>query len=101
MSKKQDPAISVGQPGGEIMTSRYNCDLNRHILPISAQKGYVLQGLHMSLLSVGKFCDEGYITILTKDKVHVCTPTPAMNKAVNKVEKHSRVNGWQDHSNIL
>eukprot|EP00957_Ditylum_brightwellii_P015853 1193722-Ditylum_brightwellii.AAC.1 len=26
-SQQQDPTISVGQPGGEVMTSRYNCGL--------------------------------------------------------------------------
>eukprot|EP00957_Ditylum_brightwellii_P068240 5180482-Ditylum_brightwellii.AAC.1 len=35
ISKKQDLAISVGQPGGAIMTSKYNCDLSIHSLPIN------------------------------------------------------------------
>eukprot|EP00957_Ditylum_brightwellii_P191961 14613046-Ditylum_brightwellii.AAC.2 len=101
ISQKQDPAISVGQPRHAVMTSRYNCDLNIQNLPINVQKGHVLPGLHTLSLSVGKFCDEGYITIFTKDKVHVCTPTPEISKAVKKAEEHSAVNGWRDHSNGL
>eukprot|EP00957_Ditylum_brightwellii_P011673 881723-Ditylum_brightwellii.AAC.1 len=68
--EQQDQAISVGQPGGEVITSRCNCDLKIKNLPNNAQKGHVLPGLHTSLLLVGKFCDEGCITIFTKDKVH-------------------------------
>ena len=92
-SNRQDPAISVGQPGGDIMTSKYNCDININSLPINARKGYVIPGLHTSLLSVGKCCDEGLITIFTKDKVHVCNPTPEMNNILQNIEKHSAVNG--------
>ena len=83
------------------MTSKYNCDINIPSLPINAQKGYVLPGLHTSLLSIGKFCDEGYITVFTKDKVHVCTPTPEINKTVQDMKKCSAANGWRDHSNSL
>eukprot|EP00957_Ditylum_brightwellii_P132047 10068034-Ditylum_brightwellii.AAC.1 len=38
ISKKQDPAISVGQARGDIMITKYNCDLNIPSLPINARK---------------------------------------------------------------
>eukprot|EP00957_Ditylum_brightwellii_P000477 36499-Ditylum_brightwellii.AAC.2 len=39
ISQKQDPVISVGQPGGAVMTFKYNCVLNIHSLPNNARKG--------------------------------------------------------------
>eukprot|EP00957_Ditylum_brightwellii_P031970 2423786-Ditylum_brightwellii.AAC.1 len=100
-SKHQEHAISAGQSGGDVMISKYNCDLQLQSLPENAQKGHVLTGLHTLLLSVGKYYNEDFLTIFAQEKMHIYQPTPELINIVEAASANSALNGWQDHSNGL
>jgi hypothetical protein len=55
------------------MESSHTADLDFPQLNAAASKAHIFPGIaHHSLLSVGQFCDEGYIVTFKQDTVTIC-----------------------------
>ena len=65
-------AITVGQPDGKLLYSNKGCKLKLKGLPEEALRGHALPALsHSSIISIGRFCDEGCKAVFTKDEVTI------------------------------
>jgi hypothetical protein len=61
--------ITVTIPSGEGIRSSHTCDVNLANMP--ARQGHILPDLVHSLLSVGKFCDDGYDVRFTRTQCEI------------------------------
>jgi hypothetical protein len=65
--------LTVRLPNGAIIESSHTVDLDIPELNASASKAHIFPGMaHHSFLSVGQFCDEGYIVTFQQDTVTIC-----------------------------
>ena len=56
------PKITVGTPNGSTIISSCSANLTDTSIPTKARKSHMFPGLtYRSLLSVGQFCDSGYV----------------------------------------
>jgi hypothetical protein len=63
----------VRLPNGATMESSHTADLDIPELNAATSKAHVFPGMaHHSLLSVGQWCDEGYIVTFKQDTVTIC-----------------------------
>ena len=51
--------LPIQIPNGEIITSTHKALLSRQDLLIQARKAHIFPGLNKTLLSIGKFCNNG------------------------------------------
>ena len=58
--------ITVTIPSGAGIRSSHTCDI--HLTDMPARQGHILPDLVHSLLSVGKFCDDGYQVLFDRNK---------------------------------
>ncbi len=77
-SKLATPAIhchpvSVSQPDGSelVSTSSTTLPVPHNSLPTTAIQAQIIPSLSESLVSIGKFCDEGCVALFDKDKARV------------------------------
>jgi hypothetical protein len=70
--QSQNP-LTVRLPNGATIESSHTAGLGIPKLNAAASKSHVFPGMaHHSLLSVGQFCDEGYILTFRQDTVTIC-----------------------------
>jgi hypothetical protein len=70
---KSRAPLMVRLPNGATMESSHTADLDIPELNAAASKAHVFPGMaNHSLLSVGQFCDEGYIVTFKQAAVTIC-----------------------------
>ena len=72
-------------PDGEIITSFHTELIPENSLPLQAQKSHIFPNLRKLLLSIGTFCDHGYIAIF--DNKHVSIMKKEKNQTIMTVSR--------------
>ena len=93
--------IRVGIPDGTSMRSSHTANLNLDHIPLvfppAALRATVFPALkQQSLLSLGQFCDNGFITILTKTNAYLIKHDNSIIKDATTIGVRNSTNGLWD-----
>jgi len=85
--------ITVTLPDGNTIRSTHTCNLDLPHLPDTVTQAHIIPGLaHSSLLSIARFCDNGYTVTYDKQK---CTIRDGSNNTVLQGQRNPHTMLWE------